>query len=275
MNATNYNKYLNFMARLESVATPKEKELINQARGMFAKFEGTAGTMDRPILTGTSDDLGQKTFGTGGNTKVRHRTEEERAEEAADRKARELQWAKQGKSLERRAKNAKQTLLQYAERNPAELDVWVEKVLEPAIEEYLNTEEGGLEWGTDKKGNKVVNRVKGTGGFMTPDMKRAKYKEDRKAALKEVRDAKKAKEKEAQEAQKNAEKEAAKTEKTPEDKKPEEKKGFFSKIKKFFGESVTDTELRACYESVFGSSEHLSDEAVRAICFNAVDRLSR
>ena len=274
MNAANYNKYLNFMAKLESVATPKEKELINKARGMFAKFEaGTAATMDVKIPNGTSSDLGQHTFGSAGNTKVRHRTDEERAQEAADREAREKQWAKQGKALERKATTAKQTLLKYAELKPAELDVWVEKVLEPAIEDYLNTEEGGLEWGTDEKGKKVVNRVKGAGGFVTPEIKRAKFKEDRKLALKEFRDAKKAEKKDLEDALNDEETKPAanKEEKKVEEKKP----GFFSKIKKFFGESVTDAECRSLYESVFGSSEHLSDEAVRAICYNAVDRLSR
>jgi len=44
---------------------------------------------------------------------------------------------------------------------------------------------------------------------------------------------------------------------------------------KLFGESIDTTDLRACYESVFGNSEHLSDEAIRAICYNAVERKFR
>ena len=67
------------------------------------------------------------------------------------------------------------------------------------------------------------------------------------------------------------------------------KKGFF---KRMFGaakdailgkeaklggdlESVSTADLRACFESVFGSSENLSDDAVRAICYNAVERKFR
>lgn len=44
---------------------------------------------------------------------------------------------------------------------------------------------------------------------------------------------------------------------------------------KLFGESVDASELRSCFESVFGNSEHLSDEAIRAICYNAVERKFR
>jgi hypothetical protein len=40
-------------------------------------------------------------------------------------------------------------------------------------------------------------------------------------------------------------------------------------------ESIATSDLRACFESVFGNSEHLSDEAIRAICYNAVDRKCR
>ena len=57
---------------------------------------------------------------------------------------------------------------------------------------------------------------------------------------------------------------------------PEKKKGLLSRMKaKLFGESVDTSELRSCFESVFGNSEHLSDEAIRAICYNAVDRKCR
>ena len=50
MKTANYNRFINFMTKLESQATTtKERDVINSARGMFAKcaqFEGTAATMD-------------------------------------------------------------------------------------------------------------------------------------------------------------------------------------------------------------------------------------
>lgn len=286
MNAANYQKYLNFMTRLESVASPKEKVLINQARGMFAKMEGTAATMDRSTANyGKSPSL--NTFGSAGKSKIKELSPEEAAAQKEDRDAREAQWAKQAKTLEKKANTAKETLLKYAQLEPAKLDVWVEKTLEPAIEDYLNSEEGGLEWETDENGKKVVVKKQGVGGFVTPEMKKAKYKEDRKAELKAIRDQKKA----AAEAEKAKAAETA----AAEEPKKEKKRGFFGRLKDaakatkdaILGKeaalggmepqmaSVSDKDLRTCFESVFGDSSSLTDESIRAICYNAVDRMTR
>ena len=103
-------------------------------------------------------------------------------------------------------------------------------------------------------------------------MKRAQYDADKKAYIEQIK-AKKAKEEEAKKAKEEEAKKAKEAEQKAE---PEKKKGLFSRMKaKLFGESVDASELRSCFESVFGNSEHLSDEAIRAICYNAVERKFR
>ena len=278
MNTANYNRFIGFMAKLESAATTaKERDVINSARGMFAKcaqFEGTAATMDVNMAAKSrSPEFGMMDHG-GSNIKTM--TPEEKEAFNADVTARNKQWKKQLGSMKRRVKTAESTLEQYAEIAPGELDAWVENTLRPTIEEYLDSEEGGLVWADENK--KTVKRERGAGGFITPAMKRAKYEDDKKAYIEQLK-AKKAKEEEAKKV-KDAEaakadeaKEAPKDEQKAE---PEKKKGLFSRMKaKLFGESVDASELRSCFESVFGNSDHLSDEAIRAICYNAVDRKCR
>lgn len=277
MNTANYNRFIGFMAKLESQATTdRERDVINSARGMFAKcaqFEGTAATMDVNMAAKSrSPEFGMMDHG-GSN--IKPMTPEEKEAFNADVTARNKQWKKQLGSMKRRVKTAESTLEQYAEIAPGELDAWVENTLRPTIEEYLDTEEGGLVWADENK--KTVKKERGAGGFVTPAMKRAKYEDDKKAYIEQLK-AKKAKEEEAKKA-KEAEtkgdeaKEAPKAEQKAE---PEKKKGLFSRMKaKLFGESVDTSDLRACFESVFGNSEHLSDEAIRAICYNAVDRKFR
>lgn len=277
MNTANYNRFIGFMAKLESQATTdRERDVINSARGMFAKcaqFEGTAATMDVNMAAKSrSPEFGMMDHG-GSN--IKPMTPEEKEAFNADVTARNKQWKKQLGSMKRRVKTAESTLEQYAEIAPGELDAWVENTLRPTIEEYLDTEEGGLVWADENK--KTVKKERGAGGFVTPAMKRAKYEDDKKAYIEQLK-AKKAKEEEAKKA-KEAEtkgdeaKEAPKAEQKAE---PEKKKGLFSRMKaKLFGESVDTSDLRACFESVFGNSEHLSDEAIRAICYNAVERKFR
>lgn len=285
MNTANYNRFIGFMAKLESAATTaKERDVINSARGMFAKcaqLEGTAGTMDVNMAAKSrSPEFGMMDH---SGPKTKPMTQEEKDAFNADVTARNKQWKKQLGSMRRRVKTAENTLEQYAEIAPGELDAWVENTLRPTIEEYLDSEEGGLVWADENK--KTVKRERGAGGFITPAMKRAKYEDDKKAYIDQIK-AKKAKEEEAKKA-KDAEaanaqeaeakgdeaKEAPKAEQKGE---PEKKKGLFSRMKaKLFGESVDTSELRSCFESVFGNSEHLSDEAIRAICYNAVERKFR
>lgn len=268
MQTANYNRMLNFMAKLESAATTdKEKEVINAARGMFAKsmFEaGTAATMDVNISNGTAPGYGSGMMSHSG-PKTKPMTAEEKAEFNADVDARNKQWKKQLGSLKRRVKNAEHTIEEYAEIAPGELDAWVENTLRPTIEEYLDSEEGGLVWADETK--KKVKKERGAGGFITPAMKRAQYEDDKKAYIEKL---KAAKEKKPEAAKPE---ESAKEEPKAE---PEKKKGLFSRVKaKLFGESIDSTELRSCFESVFGNSEHLSDDAIRAICYNAIDRKCR
>ena len=285
MNTDNYNRFIGFMSLLESQATTaKERDVINSARGMFAKcaqLEGTAGTMDVNMAAKSrSPEFGMMDH---SGPKTKPMTQEEKDAFNADVTARNKQWKKQLGSMRRRVKTAENTLEQYAEIAPGELDAWVENTLRPTIEEYLDSEEGGLVWADENK--KTVKRERGAGGFITPAMKRAKYEDDKKAYIDQIK-AKKAKEEEAKKA-KDAEaakaqeaeakgdeaKEAPKDEQKAE---PEKKKGLFSRMKaKLFGESVDTSELRSCFESVFGNSDHLSDEAIRAICYNAVDRKCR
>lgn len=285
MNTANYNRFIGFMSLLESQATTaKERDVINSARGMCAKcaqLEGTAGTMDVNMAAKSrSPEFGMMDH---SGPKTKPMTQDEKDAFNADVDARNKQWKKQLGSMRRRVKTAENTLEQYAEIAPGELDAWVENTLRPTIEEYLDSEEGGLVWADENK--KTVKRERGAGGFITPAMKRAKYEDDKKAYIDQIK-AKKAKEEEAKKA-KDAEaakaqgaeakgdeaKEAPKAEQKGE---PEKKKGLFSRMKaKLFGESVDASELRSCFESVFGNSEHLSDEAIRAICYNAVERKFR
>jgi hypothetical protein len=269
MNIANYNRFIGFMSLLESQATTaKERDVINSARGMFAKcaqLEGTAGTMDVNMAAKSrSPEFGMMDHG-GSN--IKPMTQDEKDAFNADVDARNKQWKKQLGGLKRRVKTAEHTLEEYAEVAPGELDAWVENTLRPTIEEYLDSEEGGLVWADETK--KKVKKERGAGGFITPAMKRAKYEDDKKAYLDQIK-AKKAKEAEAKG---DEAKEAPKDEQKAE---PEKKKGLFSRMKaKLFGESVDTSELRSCFESVFGNSEHLSDEAIRAICYNAVERKFR
>ena len=274
MKTANYNRFINFMTKLESQATTtKERDVINSARGMFAKcaqFEGTAATMDVNMAAKSrSPEFGMMSH---NGPKAKPMTQAEKDAFNADVDARNKQWKKQLGSMRRRVKTAENTLEQYAEIAPGELDAWVENTLRPTIEEYLDTEEGGLVWADENK--KTVKRERGAGGFITPAMKRAKYEADKKAYIDQI--AKKAKEDEAKKA-KDAE--AAKAQEAPKDEQkgePEKKKSLFSRMKaRLFGESVDASELRSCFESVFGNSEHLSDEAIRAICYNAVERKFR
>ena len=258
MKTANYNRFIDFMAKLESAATTvKERDVINSARGMFAKFEGTAATMDVNMSAKSrSPEFGMMSH---NGSKIKPMTQAEKDAFNADVKARNEQWKKQVGGLKRRVKTAERTLEEYAEIAPGELDAWVENTLRPTIEEYLDSEEGGLVWadGTKKK----VKKELGPGGFIIPAMKRAQYDADKKAYIEQI----KAKEAEANEAKKDEQKAE-----------PEKKKGLFSRMKaKLFGESVDASELRSCFESVFGNSEHLSDEAIRAICYNAVERKFR
>lgn len=277
MNTANYNRFIGFMAKLESAATTdKEKDVINSARGMFAKcaqFEGTAATMDVNMAAKSrSPEFGLRDHG-GSN--IKPMTQDEKDAFNADVDARNKQWKKQLGSMKRRVKNAEHTIEEYAEIAPGELDAWVENTLRPTIEEYLDTEEGGLVWADENK--KTVKKERGAGGFVTPAMKRAKYEDDKKAYIEQLK-AKKAKEEETKKA-KEAEAKGDEAKATPKDDQkaePEKKKGLFSRMKaKLFGESVDTSELRSCFESVFGNSEHLSDEAIRAICYNAVERKFR
>lgn len=261
MKTANYNRFIDFMTKLESATTSdKERDVINSARGMFAKFEGTAATMDVNMSAKSrSPEFGMMSH---NGPKAKPMTQAEKDAFNADVKARNEQWKKQVGGLKRRVKTAERTLEEYAEIAPGELDAWVENTLRPTIEEYLDSEEGGLVWadGTKKK----VKKELGPGGFITPAMKRAQYDADKKAYIEQIK-AKKAKEAEANEAKKDEQKAE-----------PEQKKGLFSRMKaKLFGESVDASELRSCFESVFGNSEHLSDEAIRAICYNAVERKFR
>ena len=279
MKTANYNRFINFMTKLESQATTtKERDVINSARGMFAKcaqFEGTAATMDVNMAAKSrSPEFGMMSH---NGPKAKPMTQAEKDAFNADVDARNKQWKKQLGSMRRRVKTAENTLEQYAEIAPGELDAWVENTLRPTIEEYLDTEEGGLVWADENK--KTVKRERGAGGFITPAMKRAKYEADKKAYIDQIAkkakedEAKKAKDAEAAKAQEAEAKEAPKDEQKGE---PEKKKGLFSRMKaRLFGESVDASELRSCFESVFGNSEHLSDEAIRAICYNAVERKFR
>lgn len=277
MNTANYNRFIDFTAKLESaVTTAKERDVINSARGMFAKcaqFEGTAATMDVNMAAKSrSPEFGMMSH---NGPKTKPMTQAEKDAFNADVDARNKQWKKQLGSMKRRVKTAEHTLEQYAEIAPGELDAWVENTLRPTIEEYLDTEEGGLVWADENK--KTVKKERGAGGFVTPAMKRAKYEDDKKAYIEQLK-AKKAKEEEAKKA-KEAEAKGDEAKEAPKDEQkaePEKKKGLFSRMKaKLFGESVDTSDLRACFESVFGNSEHLSDEAIRAICYNAVDRKCR
>ena len=277
MNTANYNRFIGFMAKLESAATTdKERDVINSARGMFAKcaqFEGTAATMDVDMAAKSrSPEFGLRDH---GSSNIKPMTQDEKDAFNADVDARNKQWKKQLGSMKRRVKTAENTLEQYAEIAPGELDAWVENTLRPTIEEYLDSEEGGLVWADENK--KTVKRERGAGGFITPAMKRAKYEDDKKAYIDQIK-AKKAKEEEAKKA-KEAEAKGDEAKEAPKDEhkdEPEKKKGLFSRMKaKLFGESVDTSELRSCFESVFGNSEHLSDEAIRAICYNAVERKFR
>ena len=272
MNTANYNRFIGFMSLLESQATTaKERDVINAARGMFAKcpqFEGTAATMD--VNMSAKSRSPEFNMMSHNGPKAKPMTQAEKDAFNADVDARNKQWKKQLGSMRRRVKTAENTLEQYAEIAPGELDAWVENTLRPTIEEYLDSEEGGLVWADENK--KTVKRERGAGGFITPAMKRAKYEDDKKAYIEQIK-AKKAKEEEAAKAQEAEANEAKKDEQKAE---PEKKKGLFSRMKaKLFGESVDTSELRSCFESVFGNSEHLSDEAIRAICYNAVDRKCR
>ena len=279
MKTANYNRFINFMTKLESQATTtKERDVINSARGMFAKcaqFEGTAATMDVNMAAKSrSPEFGMMSH---NGPKAKPMTQAEKDAFNADVDARNKQWKKQLGSMKRRVKTAENTLEQYAEIAPGELDAWVENTLRPTIEEYLDTEEGGLVWADENK--KTVKRERGAGGFITPAMKRAKYEDDKKAYIDQIAkkakedEAKKAKDAEAAKAQEAEAKYAPKDEQKGE---PEKKKGLFSRMKaRLFGESVDASELRSCFESVFGNSEHLSDEAIRAICYNAVERKFR
>lgn len=269
MKTANYNRFIDFMTKLESATTTdKERDVINSARGMFAKFEGTAATMDVNMSAKSrSPEFGMMSH---NGSKIKPMTQTEKDAFNADVKARNEQWKKQVGGLKRRVKTAERTLEEYAEIAPGELDAWVENTLRPTIEEYLDSEEGGLVWadGTKKK----VKKELGPGGFITPAMKRAQYDADKKAYTEQIK-AKKAKEEEAKKAKEAEANEAKKAEQKAE---PEKKKGLFSRMKaKLFGESVDASELRSCFESVFGNSEHLSDEAIRAICYNAVERKFR
>lgn len=277
MNTANYNRFIGFTAKLESAATTaKERDVINSARGMFAKcaqFEGTAATMDVNMAAKSrSPEFGMMSH---NGPKTKPMTQAEKDAFNADVDARNKQWKKQLGSMKRRVKTAEHTLEQYAEIAPGELDAWVENTLRPTIEEYLDTEEGGLVWADENK--KTVKKERGAGGFVTPAMKRAKYEDDKKAYIEQLK-AKKAKEEEAKKA-KEAEAKGDEAKEAPKDEQkaePEKKKGLFSRMKaKLFGESVDTSELRSCFESVFGNSEHLSDEAIRAICYNAVERKFR
>ena len=280
MNTANYNRFIGFMSLLESQATTaKERDVINSARGMFAKcaqFEGTAATMD--VNMSAKSRSPEFNMMSHNGPKAKPMTQAEKDAFNADVDARNKQWKKQVGGLKRRVKTAENTLEQYAEIAPGELDAWVEITLRPTIEEYLDSEEGGLVWADENK--KTVKRERGAGGFITPAMKRAKYEDDKKAYIEQIK-AKKAKEEEAKkakdaEAAKTQESEAKEAPKDEQKAEPEKKKGLFSRMKaKLFGESVDASELRSCFESVFGNSEHLSDEAIRAICYNAVERKFR
>ena len=277
MNTANYNRFIGFMSLLESQATTaKERDVINSARGMFAKcaqFEGTAATMD--VNMSAKSRSPEFNMMSHNGPKAKPMTQAEKDAFNADVDARNKQWKKHLGSMKRRVKTAEHTLEQYAEIAPGELDAWVENTLRPTIEEYLDTEEGGLVWADENK--KTVKKERGAGGFVTPAMKRAKYEDDKKAYIEQLK-AKKAKEEEAKKA-KNAEAKGDEAKEAPKDEpkaEPEKKKGLFSRMKaKLFGESVDASELRSCFESVFGNSEHLSDEAIRAICYNAVERKFR
>ena len=313
MNTANYNRFIGFMSLLESQATSaKELDVINSARGMFAKcaqLEGNqsrmanAGTFTVNMPNGTSADFTSGTLQHGGSN-IKPMTPEEKEAFNADVTARNAQWKKQLGSMKRRVKTAEHTLEEYAEIAPGELDAWVENTLRPTIEEYLDSEEGGLVWADESK--KKVKRERGAGGFITPAMKRAKYEDDKKAYVDQINaqkeaEAKKKKEAEAAQkakddddalmketAEKAAKAEAEKKQKAEEEANPKKKgllrrlaggiKGaLLGKEAKLGGieESIATADLRACFESVFGNSDHLSDEAIRAICYNAVDRKFR
>lgn len=272
MKTANYNRFIDFMAKLESTATTaKERDVINSARGMFAKFEGTAATMDVNMAAKSrSPEFGMMSH---NGSKTKPMTQAEKDAFNADVSARNKQWKKQVGGLKRRVKTAERTLEEYAGIAPGELDAWVENTLRPTIEEYLDSEEGGLVWTDETK--KKVKKELGPGGFITPAMKRAQYDADKKAYLDRVKSKKDAEAKKAVADQSKAD---GKEDIEGEEQKgePEKKKGLFSRMKaKLFGESIDATDLRACYESVFGNSEHLSDEAIRAICYNAVERKYR
>jgi hypothetical protein len=300
---------MNFMARMENAATTdRERDVINSARGIFAKFEtqnirngGTAATGDAHIDNGLSNDY---SYLPHNGTRFKHLSEEELKAQNADITAREAQWNTQVANMRRRAKRAENTLEEYAEIAPGEIDAWVENTLRPTIEEYLDRDDGKLVWTDDTK--KKVMREKDFAGIYSSDMKRRQFDEDKKKYVEKLKAKKEAEAKKAKEAEEalkaKAEDDALMAEtaalkakdeeekrKAAEEEANPKKKGIFSRV---FGaakdallgkeaklggdlESVSDADLRACFESVFGNSDHLSDETVRVICLNALDRKHR
>lgn len=301
-------RFLDFTARLESVATTeREKQFIQEARQVFAGSAQLEGIFDRNMaeISRTKDP----SMRTHNGPASKQMSQDEKNAYNSDVEARNKQWGKQLNGMKRRVKTAEHTLEEYAEIAPGELDAWVENTLRPTIEEYLDSEEGGLVWADESK--KKVKRERGAGGFITPEMKRAKYDADKKKWIDDRNNEKKAAEEkkkaEAKQTEEANQKPDAKAEAKPEQngnapKKEEKKPGFWSKFKDAMKydptrpgriakkawnfakkalsdnvaeESIATSDLRACFESVFGNSDHLSDDAIRAICYNAVERKCR
>lgn len=118
-------KFLNHLARLESVATPADRALINNIRGQYAKMEASFLSRDVPVASVKS--------ATSAGT-MQHND----ASKGGPIETNTKKFAQEKATLERTVKNNMSKVTKYAHYEPARVDAWVDKVLEPAIERGKN-----------------------------------------------------------------------------------------------------------------------------------------
>lgn len=246
-----YNKqFVDFLAKMESVANPSNKAKIHAIQEAYlectkAETETDALVEGNEVMKG-AEAKAAETHRTLDATRYGKSTEEQKAATTAKNQAQQAENAKAMQGFD----DAKKNLMKNAAIQPGQVDAWVDARLKPAIQQIVSRGDG----------------------FLTPEEKKAQYKQDKKEfmeefkadqadAKKELDDALKAADKfladEKEYARENEEFKAA--EKAREERDELAKKGQ-SKSEELDA-SKTDPKFNAKYDPLNATKE---DSAVRA-----------
>ena len=161
-----YNKqFADFLAKMESVANPSNKAKIHAIQEAYmvcteAETETDVLVEGNEVLKGV-DAKAPETHRTLDATRYGKSTEEQKAATTAKNQAQQAENAKAMQGFD----DAKKNLMKNAAIQPGQVDAWVDARLKPAIQQIVSRGDG----------------------FLTPEEKKAQYKQDKKEFMEEFK----------------------------------------------------------------------------------------